>query len=48
MRARLEFGTAEGKEIRVLGNWVGSEQDIRNRIRRAVEFGLCEGGLRMV
>ena len=32
---RLEFGTAEGREIRVLGNWVGSEQDIRNRIRRA-------------
>ena len=32
---RLEFGTAEGREIRVLGNWVGSEHDIRNRIRRA-------------
>ena len=32
---RLEFGTAEGREIRVLVNWVGSEQDIRNRIRRA-------------
>ena len=32
---RLEFGTAESREIRVLGNWVGSEQDIRNRIRKA-------------
>ena len=34
-KERLEFGTAEGREIRGLGNWVGSEQDIRNRIRRA-------------
>ena len=32
---RLEFGAAKGREIRVLGNCAGSEQDIRNRIRRA-------------
>ena len=32
---RLEFGTAEVREIRLLGNWLGSKQDIRNRIKRA-------------
>ena len=36
---RLEFGTVESREIRVLGKWVGNEQDIRNRIRRAGGVG---------
>ena len=31
----LDFGTCEGEEIRVLGSWVGTEVDVRNRIRRA-------------
>lgn len=31
----LEFGTEEGGEIKILGSWVSSEVDVRNRIRRA-------------
>ena len=31
----LEFGTKEGDEIRVLGSWMGANEDVRNRIRRA-------------
>ena len=31
----LEFGTASGEEIRVLGSWVGTKADIKNRIKRA-------------
>ena len=44
---RLKFGTAEGREIRLLGNWVGSEQDIRNRIWRAEGvWGRVKDGLK--
>lgn len=31
----LEFGTNEGNEIRVLGSWVGTDADVRNRVKRA-------------
>ena len=44
---RLEFGTEEGREIRVLGSWVGSQQDIRYRIRRAGGvWGKVKAGLK--
>jgi hypothetical protein len=32
---RLVFGTEEGNEIRMLGCWMGPEEDTRNRKRRA-------------
>ena len=31
----LEFGTEEGDEVRILGNWIGEKEDVRNRIKRA-------------
>ena len=31
----LEFGTNEGGKVRVLGSWMGAEEDVRNRIKRA-------------
>ena len=31
----LEFGTETGEEIRVLGSWVGTKADVKNRIKRA-------------
>ena len=31
----LEFGSEEGKKIRMLGSWVGPEEDIKNRKKRA-------------
>jgi hypothetical protein len=31
---RLEFGTNEGRQIRMLGCWIGREDDLRNRIAR--------------
>ena len=31
----LEFGTREGGEVRVLGSWVSTEADVKNRIKRA-------------
>ena len=31
----VEFGTEEGGKIRILGSWIGSGEDVRNRIRRA-------------
>ena len=32
---RLVFGTEEGEGKRVLGSWIGSDADIKNRIKRA-------------
>ena len=31
----LIFGTEEGKKIRMLGCWIGADEDVKNRIRRA-------------
>ena len=31
----LEFGTEEGGKVRVLGSWLGAEEDVRNRMKRA-------------
>ena len=31
----LEFGTEEGANVRVLGSWLGTKEDISNRKRRA-------------
>ena len=31
----LEFGTEEGGKVRVLGSWVDSKMDVKNRIKRA-------------
>ena len=38
MRIRKEtlgFGSEEGKKIRILGSWMGAEEDIKNRKQRA-------------
>ena len=32
---RLDFGSEEGKKIRMLGCWIGAEEDVRNRKKRA-------------
>ena len=32
---KLEFGSEEGKKIRMLGSWIGPEEDIKNRKKRA-------------
>ena len=32
---RLDFGTEEGKSIRMLGCWIGAEEDVKNRKKRA-------------
>ena len=31
----LDFGTEEGRKIRVLGSYIGPEEDVRQRLRRA-------------
>ena len=31
----LDFGSEEGKKIRILGCWIGAEEDVRNRKKRA-------------
>ena len=31
----LVFGSEEGKKIRMLGSWIGPEEDIKNRKKRA-------------
>ena len=31
----LEFGSEEGKKIRMLGSWIGPEEDVKNRKKRA-------------
>ena len=35
----LEFGTDEGRGVRVLGSWLGAKEDVRERIRRGVGSG---------
>ena len=32
---RVEFGTEEGGEVRILGSWIGGKEDVTNRIKRA-------------
>ena len=35
----VEFGSEEGGKIRTLGSWIGGNEDVDNRIKRAGDCG---------